>query len=164
MKFQKGIKIFLNSKIIEDLKICVNNASPYEACGLIFGEITESKLPAGSEFQYNYIGKNFKCFESDKKSPVSFLIDNFEELNRVFKQAAEEFKLKLISIFHSHPAGSSPSGIDFNNMKFLDSCGLKSYRNQIWIIMDGSNYKINGFMYLNKELVEVSVELEKNKG
>ena len=160
MEFQKSIKIFLNSKIIEDLKICVNNASPYEACGLIFGEITESKLPAGSEFQYNYIGKNFKCFESDKKSPVSFLIDNFEELNRVFKQAAEVFNLKLISIFHSHPAGSSPSGTDLNHMKFLDSCGLKSYRNQIWSIMDATNYEIRGYIYFKKELLQIAVELE----
>ncbi|MFX1260247.1 MAG: hypothetical protein ACFFAN_20545, partial [Promethearchaeota archaeon] len=83
MKFQKDIKIILNQKIYENLIKCVKNASPNEACGLIFGNIKEISIPNG--YQYHYLGKKFECVESNKKSPVSFFIENIEELNRIFQ-------------------------------------------------------------------------------
>ena len=63
MKFEKDIVIIVNQNVIDNLKICVKNASPNEACGLIFGEIKEVQVSEG--FQYHYIAKKFECFESE---------------------------------------------------------------------------------------------------
>ena len=157
MKFEKDIVFVANHAIIENLKTCVKKASPNEACGLIFGDIKEVRVNEG--FQYHYIASKFECFESDKKSPVSFLIENIEKLNEVWQDAALKFNLRLISIFHSHPAGSSPSGVDHYNMEFLDNCGNKAFRNQIWTIMDAQNYNLNAYIYYNQEIMKVVVEL-----
>ncbi|MFX1256747.1 MAG: Mov34/MPN/PAD-1 family protein, partial [Promethearchaeota archaeon] len=101
------------------------------------------------------------CVESNKKSPVSFFIENIEELNRIFQDASQKFNLQLISIFHSHPAGAYPSGADLRNMEFLDNFENRAFRNQIWTIMDATNKKINGFIFFNKELMQINVEINK---
>ena len=69
--------------------------------------------------------------------------------------------LRLISIFHSHPAGSSPSGVDHANMEFLDNCGNKAFKNQIWTIMDAQNFNLNAYIYYNEEIMKVAVEVNK---
>ncbi len=159
MKFEKDIIIIVSQKIMDDLKNCVNNASPNEACGLIFGDIKEIQVSEG--FQYHYIARKFECLESDKKSPVAFLIENIERLNKVWQNAAQKYNLRLISIFHSHPAGSSPSGVDHNNMVYLDNCGNRAFKNQIWTIMDAHNFNLNGYIYYHEEIMEVVVEINK---
>lgn len=131
-------------------------ASPNEACGLIFGEVEETKVEGG--FQYHYIAKIFECFESSEKSPVSFLIDNLELLNEKFEHAYNKHKLNLISIFHSHPGGSYPSGVDTRNMEYLDDCGNKAFKNQIWTIMDASTKELNGYIYLQNEFLQINVQ------
>ena len=159
MKFEKDIVIILDQNIIDKLKICVNNASPNEACGFIFGDIKEVQVSEG--FQYHYNAQKFECFESDKKSPVSFLIENIERLNEVWQNATQKFNLRLISIFHSHPAGSSPSGVDHDNMIFLDNCGNRAFKNQIWTIMDAQNYYLKAYIYFKEEITKVAVEINK---
>ena len=159
MKFQKDIKIVLNLDTIEQLKICVNRASPYEACGLIFGDIREKTLKNSEGFQYHYIGQTFECIESTKKSTVAFLIDNIEELNQIYQTAAKKYKLRLISIFHSHPGGSYPSGVDTDNMEHLNK--FKAFKNLIWTIMSSGNYDLNGFIYFNEEFFQILVEINK---
>lgn len=159
MKFQRDIKIIIEPPILEDLKECVKNAQPNEACGLIFGGIKEVKIDSG--YQYHYRAKKFDCIESDKKSPVSFLINNFEELNQIFQKASEVHHLRLISIFHSHPSGAHPSGVDTKNMIFLDNCENRAFKNQIWTIMDAKTKELNGFMYFKNEFIEIDVKIGK---
>ena len=159
MKFEKDIIIILTEDLIAQLKKCVKNAIPNEACGLIFGDIKEYRVIEG--YQYHYIAKKFECFESDKKSPVSFLIDNIEKLNEVFQNAAKNYRMRLISIFHSHPSGNAPSGVDFDNMVYLDNCGNKAFKNQIWTIMDGQNFKLNAYIYFNQEFLKIAIKSNK---
>jgi len=156
MKLQKDIKIILNQKTINKMRICVQNASPYEACGLIFGNIKEFEVNGG--FQYHYIGKEFKCIESTKKSTVAFLIDNIEELNKIYQTAAKKYNMRLISIFHSHPGGNYPSGVDTINMKYLED--FKAFKNLIWTIMNAENYDLNGFIYFNNEFWQIAIEID----
>jgi proteasome lid subunit RPN8/RPN11 len=75
-------------------------------------------------------------------------------------------KMRLVSIFHSHPSGSYPSNIDLINMKFLDNFSSvnhnfvsKAFKNLIWSIMDSINFKINCFIYLGSELLQVNVKI-----
>ncbi len=159
MKFEKDIKLLINDNIIKEMIICVRNASPNEACGLIFGDIKEIKVEKG--FQYHYIGNKFDCLDSDRKSPVAFLIENIEKLFEIYYNAVNKYKLKLISIFHSHPAGAYPSGVDERNMKFLDKHGFSGFKHQIWSIMDANNKEINGFIYYKKKLIQVDVQISK---
>ena len=156
MKFEKDIILLINQDLINKLKICVDNARPNEACGFIFGKIKEINL--NNDFQYHYLTQKFYCIESSEKSPVAFLISNFEKFNEIFEEASQKFNLQLISIFHSHPAGAYPSGVDRSNMIFLDSCGINAFKSQIWTIMDASNYELNGFLYLNEDLLQIDVK------
>ncbi|MGV9171917.1 MAG: Mov34/MPN/PAD-1 family protein [Promethearchaeia archaeon] len=160
MKYQKDIKIFIEQKFFNMMKECVKKAQPNEACGLLFGNIKEVKVEQG--YQYHYKTQRFECIESEKKSPVSFLMNNFEELNRIFQNAFEKHHLRLISIFHSHPSGAQPSGVDTKNMKFLDNCGNRAFKNQIWTIMDARSSELNGFIYFQKEFLEIDVKLVNN--
>ena len=157
MKLLEDIKFIIDDEIFKKLTTCVKNASPYEACGLIFGEINEKKVEDG--FQYHYLGQRFECIESTNKSTVAFLIDNIEELNEIYKTAAKKYNKRLISIFHSHPGGTSPSGVDTDNMKHLNK--FKLFKNLIWTIMSAGNYDLNGFIYFNKEFFQILVEINK---
>lgn len=156
---EKDIKLILNQIILNDLIECVKTAIPNEACGLIFGEIREINYK--DEFQYHFVGKQFNCIESNQKSPVAFLMNNLEELNRIFEVAFKKYGLHLISIFHSHPGGNNPSEIDLSNMRLLDNCGNRAFKNQIWTIMNAKNKKLNGYMLFNNEFIQIEVEIKK---
>ena len=155
MEFEKDIKIIITLDIYEKLKNCVKRASPNEACGLIFGSIKE--LIANEGFEYHYISQIFECIESSNKSTVAFLMDNIEELNRLYQDASQKYNMRLISIFHSHPGGSYPSGVDRHNMEHLNN--FKAFKNLIWTIMDAGNNDLNGFIYFNNELLQVDVKI-----
>ncbi|MFX1314879.1 MAG: Mov34/MPN/PAD-1 family protein [Promethearchaeota archaeon] len=148
----------LNGELFNQLRECVKNANPNEACGLLFGEVKE--IDHNGEYQYYYEGKKFNCIESNQKSPVSFLMNNFEELNRLFQDASQKYNLQLISIFHSHPSGTYPSDTDLKNMRFLDKCGNKAFKNQIWIIMNANSEKLNGFILFNDEFLQIDIEID----
>jgi hypothetical protein len=55
-------------------------------------------------------------------------------------------------------------------MKFLDDFYRKvlnspipikmPIKNQIWTIMDGSNFDINGFIYLENEIQQIQLQIE----
>jgi proteasome lid subunit RPN8/RPN11 len=161
MRKEKDILMIIPQQIFDEFKACVSKSKPNEACGLIFGDIKELHVKEG--FQYHYITKKFKCIESTRKSTVSFLMDNVEILNKIFQESAQLYNLRLISIFHSHPAGAGahPSGVDDSNMKFLDNCGNKAFKNQIWTIMDAGSYDLNGFIYLNNQLLQIQLHIDK---
>lgn len=158
MKYEKDLQIIISEKILDKLKACVNKASPNEACGLIFGDVIEIKVEDG--FQYQHIAKKFECIESDQKSPVAFLIENIEKLNQILVGGMVKYNLKLVSIFHSHPSGSYPSGVDETNMRALDKSINRAFKNRIWTIMDASSREMNGFIYLNGEFLQVNVILK----
>ncbi len=156
MRFEKDIVLVINNDIYQELKECVKKARPNEACGLIFGMINQIENPGKSEdYLYQYSAKKFECIESDRKSPVAFLINEEEKLDNMCKTAKFEHDLNLISIFHSHPAGNHPSSTDLKNMEHLDF--FKSFRRLIWSIMDARKNKMKAFMYLNREFIQVDI-------
>ena len=153
----------LNERLIE----CVHLTAPNECCGLIFGAIKE--FSENENYSYHYIGERVRCIPSDKKSPVSFLIENIENLNEIILEELRfgGNKIQIINIFHSHPSGNYPSALDINNMKYLDQFGEATgnlmsnpFKNLIWIIIDSQNYKIRGFICYQNKIHEVSVIIE----
>jgi len=155
MKFEKDMRIILDKDLLGALKRCVTNAYPNESGGLIFGDITQKAVEGG--FQYDFLCKKFECFVSNEKSPVSYWMSNIEVLFEFLQKYNDKYKLKLISIFHSHPSGSYPSGFDDNYMDYLFNFPQKALKNAIWTIMDGSNFNLKGFFYLDDEIVQVNV-------
>jgi len=171
MKFEKNLIFHINQEIFEKLKKCVLKASPNESFGLILGpKPLEIPLENPGEFQYHFLAEAFECIESDDSSPVHFMLENVEELNRIIKNANQKYNMRVLSIFHSHPGGAYPSGFDVNYMKFLDEFHnvllnsprmLKTpIKNQIWTIMDASNNELNGFIYLQGEYLQVNVQIK----
>ncbi|MHA1913177.1 MAG: Mov34/MPN/PAD-1 family protein [Promethearchaeota archaeon] len=171
MKLQQDIILVIRQDIFESLKKCVQKASPNESFGLIFGpKPKEIPLKNPGEFQYHYIAEVFECIKSDRSSPVDFLMENIEELYRVISNANKKYDARVLSIFHSHPAGSYPSGFDINYMKHLDNFYRKvlnspipikiPIKNEIWTIMDGSNFDLNGFLYLENEIQQIQLRVE----
>lgn len=172
IKFEKDFKLFLSKVLLKQLKDCLENARPYEACGIIFGDAKEIKNH-NSNYIYIYEGYNFACIQSDNESTVAFLIENIEKLHEIIQIKTKDFKIegrkRLVSIFHSHPSGAYPSSKDLNQMKFLDrfsrlnhSFVSKAFKNLIWLIMDGTNYDLNGFIHLNSEFFQIEVEIKEN--
>lgn len=162
MKFEKDFKFIINTEIYEQMKECMKKASPNEAFGLVFGGLKELEVEGG--YQYQYIGKQFKCIESDEKSPVAFFVrGDTEELFSIFKEAVEKFGMRLISIFHSHPSGAFPSGVDRYNMEHLNSIQISGTKNpfkyQVWSIMSAQSEKLNGFLFLNNEIIQVDIKI-----
>jgi len=148
---------------------CVNKALPNEAFGLLLGPKPEEiPLDVPGEFQYRYYGKKFECVESNEKSPVAFFINNSERLLEIMGNTRIKHNMRVLSIFHSHPSGSYPSGIDKNHMIFLDDYSnveysgkiiTKVFKNQIWTIIDSENKKINGYAYIQKEFIQIKIEI-----
>jgi len=160
MKEEKDIKLIISQEILTQMAICVDNANPHEACGFLFGNVREVENPnQKDDFFYHYIGKEFECIESNKKSPVAFIINNEERLNELYMKTREHEDLNLISIFHSHPSGNFPSGTDEINMKRLNNKKLIT-ANAIWAIMDATNKEINSFLLLNDEMLHVDTIIE----
>jgi len=160
MRFENDIIFFIDKFIINELEKCIENATPNEAFGLIFGEIQE--INNNGVFKYKYYSKDFQCIDSSNKSPVAFLIDNDDMLIKLATTILKNNNLKLIAFFHSHPAGASPSGVDKKCMKAYHNCGIKKFKHLIWIIMDSKSEEINGFIYIENELLQIAINIVKD--
>jgi proteasome lid subunit RPN8/RPN11 len=169
MKKQNDIQLLLDPKILLDLIKCVENAFPSEACGLIFGNILEiPNEQQEDDYYYQYVCRNFHCISSDESSSVSFLIANEELLHDIIfnetQASANNNEIRLISVFHSHPKGTSPSLTDMDQMKYLDyfssinhNYGNKAFKHLIWVIMDAVNHNLDGYIYFEREIQQVKI-------
>ena len=160
MRFENDIIFFIDKFIINELEQCIENAIPNEACGLIFGEIQE--INNNGDFKYKYYSKDFQCIDSSNQSPVAFLLDNDDMLIELATNISINNNLELIAIFHSHPAGANPSGVDKKCMKSYHNCGIKKFKHLIWIIMDSKSKEINGFIYLKNKLLQIAINAVKD--
>ena len=160
MKFEKDVVFYINDNIVEKIDNCIKLASPNEASGYVLGIIQE--INNNGDFKYKYYSKDFQCIDSSNKSPVAFLLDNDDMLIKLSTTISKNNNLKLIAIFHSHPAGANPSGVDKKCMKSYHNCGIKKFKHLIWIIMDSRSKEINGFIYLKNKLLQIAINFVKD--
>lgn len=156
MRIEEDIAFILSKEIISNINNCIAESHPNEACGLIFGNIKE--INKHGDYKYTYYCKKFHCIESSLLSPTSFLLDNDEKLLELSNITVKDENLKIIAIFHSHPAGANPSSFDKKNMKYYHNCGIKKFTHLVWIIVDSRNKDIKGFMYLENKLTQIRVQ------
>ena len=108
------------------------NQKPNESCALLFGKD-------------NQVSDLFLT-ENIEKSPVNFTISN-EQLIEGYK-IAEEKKVDVIGIFHSHPNSDAfPSNTD---KKFMQSNPV------VWIIYSGINKNFKAF-FLESNIIEIPI-------
>ena len=108
------------------------NQKPNESCAILFGK--------GNQVSDMFLTENIE------KSPMNFTISN-EQLIEAYK-TAEERKVEIVGIFHSHPNSDAfPSNTD---EKFMQSNPV------VWIIYSGINKNFKAFI-LESDIIEIPI-------
>lgn len=123
-------------------KILANHASnekPNESCAVLFGTLDSQKTTV----------KEIFLTENIDKSPINFTISN-EQLIKCYK-TAEEKKMEVVGIFHSHPNSEAyPSDTD---KKFMYSNPV------VWVIYSGITNEFKAYV-LESDILEISIETQ----
>lgn len=121
-------------------KILSNHADdekPNESCAVLFGMIEGKKT----------IVKEIFLAENIDRSPINFTISN-EQLIKCYK-TAEEKKMEVVGIFHSHPNSEAyPSETD---KKFMYSNPV------VWVIYSGMSNEFKAYV-LESDVFEILIE------
>lgn len=126
-------KIKLSQSDKEVLSEYSENQKPNEACAILFGK--------------NDQVLDLFLTENIEKSPVNFTISN-EQLIEGYR-IAEEKKMDVVGIFHSHPDSDAyPSNTD---KKFMQSNPVA------WIIYSGVNKNFRAYLF-ESDIIEISIE------
>jgi proteasome lid subunit RPN8/RPN11 len=126
-------KIILKQSDKKILSQYSENQKPNEACAILFGKNNEVL--------------DIFLTENIEESPVNFTISN-KQLIEGYK-IAEERKMEVIAIFHSHPNSDAfPSSTD---KKFMQSNPV------VWIIYSGINKNFRAHV-LESDSVEIQIE------
>ena len=132
------LKITLTKSQKKLLTDHAENEKPNESCAILFGirDNTDS------------IVKEVFLTKNTAESPVNFTISN-EQLIEGYK-IAEEKKMEIVGIFHSHPNSIAyPSETD---KKFMIGNPVA------WIIYSGISKEIKSFV-LESEVLEITTEI-----
>jgi len=125
-------EIILSQSDKKTLSEYSENQKPNESCAILFGKD-------------NQVSDLFLT-ENIEKSPVNFTISN-KQLIEGYK-IAEEKKIEVIGIFHSHPNSDAfPSDTD---KKFMHSNPV------VWIIYSGINKNFKAFL-LKSNIIEIPI-------
>jgi proteasome lid subunit RPN8/RPN11 len=132
------MRIILTKGQKENLIQHAKKAFPNESCALLFGKEDANGCTVSELF----------LAENVTKSPINFTISN-EELLEGY-QLAEQKKLNVIGIFHSHPyseAVPSPTDKEFMQINPV-----------VWVIFSNKSFDIRAYI-LEHEIVPVAVEI-----
>ncbi len=126
---QKIVLSHSDKKILSEYS---ENQKPNESCAILLGK-------------ENQVSDLFLT-ENIEKSPTNFTISN-NQLIEAYK-IAEEKKMEVIGIFHSHPNSDAfPSNTD---KKFMQSNPV------VWIIYSGINKNLKAFL-LESDIIEIPI-------
>ena len=130
-------KIIISESQKKILSNHADNERPNESCAVLFGTIDDQKT----------IVKEIFLTKNIEESPVNFTISN-EQLIKVYK-TAEEKKMEVVSIFHSHPNSEAyPSNTD---KKFMYSNPV------VWVIYSGISKEFKAYVF-ESDVLEISIE------
>lgn len=136
------IEISLTEDQKRQLTIHSTKHAPNESCALLYGIIQNEKV----------LVKEVFLAQNQSESPVNFTISN-EELLEGYR-LAEEKKLDVVGIFHSHPSSDAwPSSTD---EKFMFTNPV------VWIIYSGRTGDFKAFV-LESQLKEITILIRKSR-
>ena len=129
-------KIIISKAFRENLAQHANKQYPYEACAILLGNINKEAWETTEIF----------ITENTDKSEINFTISN-EQLLEGYNMAEEE-KLSVVGIFHSHPKSEpSPSNTDVQFMK----------GNPVpWVIYSGLTNDMKAYL-LESEVIQIPI-------
>ncbi|MFC1803231.1 Mov34/MPN/PAD-1 family protein [Thermoproteota archaeon] len=130
----------MKRKEITLLKKAVHKVFPFEACAILFGEMSHDEA---------YVSKIYLA-SNRLKSEVRFEIEP-EDVFEAFMEAEEE-GLELVGFFHSHQTHVKPSLLDINNMKL--------WGNAVWLIFASRDDSLAAYQLFNEKLLETSIIIE----
>jgi len=134
MTIQREI-VFSKSQL-DTLRKHAKEKEPNESCAILFGTNENGRFQTKDVFLTNNI----------EQSPVNFTISN-DELIKAYEQA-EQNKLDIIGIFHSHPDSSPyPSPTD---QKYMEINPVP------WVIFSNVSDEFRGYI-LESGIIPVSV-------
>ncbi len=130
-------KIIISESQKKILSDHAGNEKPNESCAILFGMADGQKT----------IVKEIFLTKNTDESPVNFTISN-EQLIECYKMA-EEKKMEVVGIFHSHPNSEAyPSNTD---KKFMYSNPV------VWIIYSGISNNFKAYV-LESNVLEILIE------
>jgi len=129
-------KIIISNLFRENLVQHANKQEPYEACAILLGNTDEETWETTEIF----------LTENTDKSEINFTISN-EQLLEGYNMAEEE-KLSVVGIFHSHPKSEpSPSNTDVQFMKV----------NPVpWVIYSGLTNDMKAYL-LESKVIQIPI-------
>jgi len=134
-------KLILTERQQQILTNHAESEKPNESCGILFGSENKEEIKVKEIF----LTKNIE------QSPVNFTISAEQRLEA--DKMEKELQLKIIGIFHSHPASIAyPSNTD---KKFME------LNPEIWLIFSGISKKFKAYV-LETDISEVPIEIEKS--
>jgi [CysO sulfur-carrier protein]-S-L-cysteine hydrolase len=111
---------------------------PNESCALLFGKSENENL----------VVKEIFLTDNAEKSPINFTISN-EQLIKAY-QKAEDKKMEVVGIFHSHPNSEPyPSSTDDKFMKINPV---------VWLIFSCKSNDFKAYI-LDSHIVEVPIKI-----
>jgi [CysO sulfur-carrier protein]-S-L-cysteine hydrolase len=128
--------IILKSKQLNSLVNLAKQSLPYESCAFLLGK-GENEVTIIDIFP----------MRNADESMVSFSIEPRELLQAY--ELAEKKKLRVVGIFHSHPAKPAPSGTD---IKFMEINPV------VWLIYSTTNCQFKAYVY-DDSVSEVAVKI-----
>src|SRR5271157_944065 len=139
-----------------EMEECARRAKPYESCALLFGTKFPAPNPSKTSTQVVYSVERVDCIPSSRLSEVSFVIEDYETFLERWK-AADALGLKLVGVYHSHPAPAAPSGTDKQNMRWMDESNFKF---AVWVIQSMlKNHATNAFIYTQNQFFKVPIQI-----
>lgn len=130
-------KIIISESQKKILSNYAETEKPNESCAILFGTINKQETTVKKVF----------LTENTDRSPTSFTISN-EQLIKCYNIAEEE-KMQVVGIFHSHPNSEAyPSETD---KKFMDSNPVT------WVIYSGISNEFKAYV-LESEILEILIE------
>mgnify|MGYP002067943164 FL=1 len=132
-------KIIITESQKKILSNHANNEKPNESCAILLGKVKGQKTTVSEIF----LTKNID------ESPMKFTISN-EQLIKCYK-IAEEKKIEVVGIFHSHPNFVAyPSETD---KKFMYSNPV------VWVIYSGISDEFRAFV-LEQDSLEIDIDYD----
>ena len=129
-------KIIISTSFRENLAQHANKQDPYEACAILLGNTNEETWETTEIF----------LTENTDKSEINFTVSN-EQLLEGYNMA-EEKKLSVVGIFHSHPKSEpSPSNTD---IKFMKGNPVP------WVIYSGLTNDMKAYL-LESEVIQIPI-------
>jgi len=116
---------------------------PIEACGLLFGDISNEES----------VVRKIVSVRNVLQSSILFQIDPEEFIKVLFE--AEKDDMQLIGFFHSHPAAPQPSVTDVRYMQL--------WPENIWLIISSIDYSLAAYQTVNGVLKRINIEVSRER-